>query len=69
MKKNESTKIPSLEPTFNPAHKVDLRIALDTPLDIHNKPKYGGFRSSDHRWGTTIKTVKFLLMKPNEPVM
>jgi hypothetical protein len=44
-------------------------VALDNPLDIHNKPKYGGFRSSDHRWGTTIRTVKFVLMKPNEPVM
>jgi predicted Zn-dependent protease with MMP-like domain len=76
IKKNDSTKIPSLEPTFNPAHNVDLlnvgqkvRVALDNPLDIHGKPKYGGFRSSDHRWGTTIRTVKFVLMKPNELVM
>ena len=76
MNKYETTKIPSLEPTHNPAHKVDLlsvsqkvRVALDNPVDINNKPKYGGFRSSDHRWGTTIRTVKFVLMKPNEPIM
>lgn len=50
------------EPTYNPKHKVGLlsvgqqvRVALDNPVDIHGKPKFGGFRSSDHRWATTIK--------------
>ena len=64
------------KPTYNLKHKVDLlsvgqqvRVALDNPVDIHGKPKFGGFRSSDHRWATTIRTIKFLLMKPNEPVM
>jgi hypothetical protein len=54
------------EPTYNPKHKVDLvsvgqqvRVALDNPVNIHGKPNFGGFRSSDHRWATTIRTVNF----------
>lgn len=66
--------IPSV--TFNPDHKIDLlavgqkvRVQLDNPIDIHNKPKIGTFRSSDIRWSPDISKVKYMICKPNQPIM
>lgn len=66
--------IPSV--TFSPDNKIDLlaigqkvRTQLDNPIDIHNKPKIGTFRSSDIRWSPDISKVKYMICKPNQPIM
>ncbi len=67
---------PSEQPTFNPQHSVDLlevndkvRVQLDHPIDLQGERRHGAFRASDIRWNPTIRTIKSVLLKPDEPVM
>jgi len=46
-----------------------VRVQLDAPIDIDGKKIMGKFRQSDIRFNPDIKTIKFVLMKPNQPVM
>lgn len=70
-------KIEDLKPiTFNPDHDIDLlnegdrvRVALDEPIDVDENKLKGTFRSSDIRWNPTIRTVRYMYMKPNQPIM
>jgi hypothetical protein len=62
--------------TFNPEHKINLlnegdkvRVALDKPIDTDGKKLGGRFRAGDIRWNPTIRTVKFIYLKPDEPLM
>jgi len=62
--------------TYNPDKKIKMfkvgdhvRVALNNPVDIHGKPLIGSFRSSDIRWNPKVRTVKYILMEPEEPIM
>lgn len=62
--------------TFNPDHRIDLlkegdqvRIVLDNPIDVAGNKLHGSFRSGDIRWNPEVRTVVYVYMKPNEPVM
>jgi len=76
-KKIKPEKLEDVKPiTFNPDHKIDIldegtkvRVALDNPIGVDGKPVNGKFRTGDIRWDPKIRTVKFILMKPDEPIM
>lgn len=60
----------------NKNSKIDLlnvgdkiRVSLDEPMDVHGKKLAGKLRASDIRYNPAIKTIKFVLVKPNYPVM
>jgi hypothetical protein len=62
--------------TYDPKHKLkmfnvgdNVRVALDNPKDINGKPLHGKFRSSDIRFDPKVRTIKYVLMEPEEPVM
>jgi hypothetical protein len=62
--------------SFNPEHKIDLlsigqdvRVALDKPQDVNGKPKYGSFRSGDIRWNPEVRTIRYVISKPDQPIM
>jgi hypothetical protein len=59
-----------------PKHKVELldegqsvRVQLDKPIDISGKKLTNGFRSSDIRWEPEIKTIKYIIQKPDQPIL
>jgi hypothetical protein len=61
---------------IKPKHKVELldegdkvRVQLDKPIDISGKKLTGNFRSSDIRWEPEIKTIKYIIQKPESPVL
>jgi hypothetical protein len=76
-KKIKPQKLEDVKPiTSNPDHKIDLlnegdevRVALDNPIDVNGKSLNGKFRTGDIRWNPKIRTVKYMYMKPNEPIM
>jgi len=73
----EPTPIKKAKPfTFNDEHKIDLlnegdkvRVMLENPEDVDGKTLNGKFRSGDVRWDKTIRTVKYIMMKPDQPIM
>jgi len=79
VKKEQSIKVIPLEDqtfTHNPSKKVKMlnegdrvRVALDNPQDINGKSLHGKFRSSDIKWNPEIRTVKQVLIEPEEPIM
>lgn len=67
---------PSEHPTFNSKHPIDLldvgdkvRVQLDHPTDIHGERRHGVFRASDIKWNPQIRTIRSVLVKPDEPIM
>lgn len=55
-------------------YKIDLldegtkvRVQLDNPEDVNGHKLHGKFRSGDIRWNPEIRTIKYVLMKPNQP--
>jgi len=78
-KKNDNIKEIPLEKqdiTFNKKNAVKtfevgdkVRVALDNPKDLNGKTLHGKFRSGDIRFDPKIRTVKFVLMEPLEPIM
>ena len=46
-----------------------VRVALDNPQDINGKALIGKFRSGDIRWNLTIRTIKQVLIEPEQPIM
>eukprot|EP01035_Chromulina_nebulosa_P021692 gene21692-28073_t len=65
-----------IEKPIKPKHKVELldegqsvRVALDKPIDISGKKLTGNFRSSDIRWDPEIKTIKYIIQKPEQPIL
>ena len=59
-----------------PKHKIDLlnigdkvRVQLDKPIDLNNKPLSGNFRSSDIRWNPEVKTITEFIQKPEQPIL
>lgn len=63
--------------TFNPKNKKiklleegdRVRVALDKPMDVADNKLHGSFRSSDIRWNPEIRTVVYMYMKPDQPIM
>jgi hypothetical protein len=62
--------------TYNEKNKLKMlnvgdhvRVALDNPKDINLKTLHGKFRKSDIRFDPTIRTIKYVMMEPGEPVM
>lgn len=76
-KKVKPEKLEDVKPiTSNPNHKIDIlnegdevRVSLDNPIDVNGKSLNGKFRTGDIRWNPKIRTVKYMYMKPNEPIM
>jgi hypothetical protein len=76
-KKIKEKSIDEIEPfTYNKKHKIDMlmegdkvRVALDNPIDVDGKALNGAFRSGDIRYDKTIRTVKYMYMKPEQPIM
>lgn len=46
-----------------------VRVQLDKPVDLNNKPLNGNFRASDIKFNPEIKTIKNIIFEPNEPIM
>jgi hypothetical protein len=62
--------------TYNPDKPIKMlnvgdkvRVSLDNPQDINGNPLIGRFRKSDIRFNPKIRTVKYVLMEPEEPIM
>lgn len=62
--------------TFDPKHKINIlnegdkvRVALDNPVDVAGNKLHGTFRTGDIRWNPEIRTVKYMYMKPDQPIM
>jgi len=46
-----------------------VRVTLDYPIDTKGKRLYGKFRAGDIRWSNDIKTIKWIVLKPDEVPM
>lgn len=63
--------------TFNPKHKKikllkegdRVRVALDNPIDVVGNKLHGTFRTGDIRWNPEIRTVMYMYMKVDQPIM
>jgi predicted RNA-binding protein with TRAM domain len=65
-----------VETIKKPKHKVELldegdqvRVQLDKPIDISGKKLTGNFRSSDIRWSPEIHKIKYIIQKPDQPIL
>lgn len=62
--------------TSNPDEKIkvlkvgdEVRVQLDTPMDVHGNKLHGRFRSSDIRWNPKVRTIKRMSIVPGQPIM
>ena len=44
-----------------------VRIALDEPISVIGKKLHGKFRTGDIRWDPEVKTIKKLMLSPDQP--
>lgn len=47
----------------------EVRVALDSPIDVNGNKLQGKFRVSDIRWNPKVRTIRRVLLKPNQPIM
>jgi hypothetical protein len=62
--------------TFNPKNKINMlkegdevRVSLDSPIDVNGNKLNGKFRSSDIRWNPKVRIIKRVLLTPGQPIM
>ena len=48
---------------------MKVRVMLDNPQDIEGNLVMGKFRSGDIRWDKTVRTIKYVLIRRDEPPM
>ena len=44
-----------------------VRVALDEPISVIGKKLHGKFRTGDIRWDPEVKTIKKLMLSPDQP--
>ena len=44
-----------------------VRVLLDNPIGFNGNKLHGKFRSSDIKWDPTIRTIKHVILKPDQP--
>jgi hypothetical protein len=62
--------------TFNPKNKINMlkegdevRVSLDSPIDVNGNKLHGKFRSSDIRWNPKVRIIERVLLTPGQPIM
>jgi hypothetical protein len=70
LKKNPPKEISHRDPTLELLQEGEnVRVMLDNPEDINGNQLVGKFRSHDIRYNPTIRTIKYILIRPDQPPM